>query len=166
MKLLICSKNTNKHYIWSKLQAIQINTTSLSKRGQCWLCVGSKKTNLEIEFWDIKQSFAAGLKAFMLDSDPVVLECFSYDLLQHLWTQKTYMHTVVSFSTVVKTSTSVYSLNTLRQPGSEKLILARLRFWKEEMSKYLVLAQNRNPLHSQYEFSSTNILYFIGSVNR
>lgn len=61
------------------------------------------KTNLEIKFGDIKQSFAAGLKALMLGTDPVMFECFSYHLQQHLRTQKTDTHTPFHINTIVKT---------------------------------------------------------------
>lgn len=73
------------------------------KSGQRRLCVG--KTDLEIKFGDIKQSFAAGLKALMLGTDPVMFECFSYHLQQHLRTQKTDTHTHTPFhiNTIVKT---------------------------------------------------------------
>lgn len=56
--------------------------------------MGSKKTNLEVEFGDIKQSFAAGLKALMLGTDPVLFERFSYHLQQHLRTHKTDTNTM------------------------------------------------------------------------
>lgn len=78
------------------------------------VCGGSKKTNLEIEFGDIKQSFAAGLKALVLSSDPVVFECFNYHLLQHLRAQKAGTHTYNCINKKCNNikSSSIYSLNT------------------------------------------------------
>lgn len=66
------------------------------------LCVG--KTDLQIKFGDIKQSFAAGLKALMLGTDPVMLQHFSNHLQQHL---KTHAHkqkpTQIHIKAIVKT---------------------------------------------------------------
>lgn len=56
-------------------------------KGQHSLCVASEETHLEIEFGNIKQSFAAGVKALVLCTDPMVFECFFHHLLQHLRTE-------------------------------------------------------------------------------
>lgn len=81
------------------MDAYKQRKVSNKSKAHCFtLCVGSTNTNLEIEFGDIKQSFAAGLKALMLGSDPMVFECFNYYLLQHLRKQNdrhTHTHTLL-----------------------------------------------------------------------
>lgn len=77
---------------------------SIQKEKKDRLCVG--KTDLQIKFGDIKQSFAARLKALMLGTDPMMLERFSNHLQQHL---KTHTHThkqkpaQIHINTIVKT---------------------------------------------------------------
>lgn len=79
---------------------VQVPQKAYKEGEDGWLCVG--RTNLEIKFGDIKQSFAAGLKALVLGADPVMLQCFSYHLQQHLRTQKTHTHHLKS-EAIVKT---------------------------------------------------------------
>lgn len=56
-------------------------------RGRCVV-----RTDLQVEFGDVKQSFAAGLEALVLSSHPVVLQSLRYHLLQHLRTTKTRLY--------------------------------------------------------------------------
>lgn len=67
-----CGMWTKTQHVVKKLQhTSRFHRKHTNKEGEDgWLCVG--RTNLEIKFGDIKQSFAAGLKALVLGADPVM----------------------------------------------------------------------------------------------
>lgn len=68
----------NKHSIWSGTGALIRQKSSNKEDG----------TYFQVKFGNIKQPFAAGLKALMLHTDPMMLERFGHHVQQHLRRQK------------------------------------------------------------------------------